>query len=134
MTKRLDGRPRADYVCDAERVWFPILDELGVEGLRDHLVERGVRATKAATLAFFVRDHRDLRIDGLNRNTRADYRRDLLEVGEPPRMLTRAIGGYVNSGGLLHFPDWPRVRPGFLRKGARVGISPVSLGQLEQSA
>jgi hypothetical protein len=96
-TLNKDGRPRnggkirADYLTEVEAHWVPALDERGVDGLRSLFQELGVSSGIAASLTFFVSDHRDLRPDGLDSATRSGYRRRLRKLASTP--ITPVTGG-----------------------------------------
>lgn len=87
---------RSDIVTDVERPWLELLDELGVVGVRDRLLEAGLPVSQAAGLALWLHDQgsqrRHVSPDGARR-----YRR-LLEGLEPPGRSPklRAIPGYLN--------------------------------------
>jgi hypothetical protein len=91
---RNGGKLRADYIDDVERAWFPALDDLGPQGLRDYLVTVGkLRAPLGSAITLFIADHRDLRPDHLSNSSRWTYRRQLESLDPPPTSLRRTIPG-----------------------------------------
>jgi hypothetical protein len=92
------------YVQPIEAAWFPLLEEAGVEGVCDRLVELGVSPGLAPRIAFFIRAHHNGVDDGLHRNSRGNYRRQLRDLGavpagKPPRRV-RSIGGSIKRAAL----------------------------------
>ncbi len=82
-------------MTDAERAWFGVLEQGGVELMTDVLRIKGMPAPQAAAIACFTRDHWRMRNDGLSAPTRARYRRLLAEIGPPH--YGAAIPGYLAS-------------------------------------
>jgi hypothetical protein len=80
MTAKIHVIPRSDYVTDSERPWMELLQEVGIVGTRDRLVEAGLPAPHAASIAVWLQDQLDKR-RGLSSSTIAGYRRTLDKLG-----------------------------------------------------
>ncbi|MHB8431043.1 MAG: hypothetical protein ACYDDZ_11040 [Acidimicrobiales bacterium] len=87
---------RSDIVTDDDAPWVQSVSRLGVIGLRDELLSRGISPAKAAGIAVWLDDQLCGRryVSG---QTARIYRRELRQLAPPelgPKI--RAIPGYIS--------------------------------------
>lgn len=87
---------RSDAVTREDQPWLRAVDELGLEAIRDTLLDRGVPTTQANGIVFWLADQRRGR-RLLPGRTVANYRAALRQVGSPPAPPNGAMVGYLSS-------------------------------------
>jgi hypothetical protein len=83
MTAKIHPIPRSDFVTERERPWMEYVAEHGITPTRDLLVEKGVGAAQAASIAVWLSDQLERR-RGVSRDTSRVYRGVLDRIGSIP--------------------------------------------------